>query len=92
MCECVGKATNVEIGKDSKNTYRVRFDMVVMDGEHKGKRASYSGKLDEDNIKWTKRDMLLLGWAGKSVRTFADDVKKADRAVPFTADIASNTY
>ena len=44
--ECVGKATNVEIGKDSKNTYRVRFDMVVMDGEHKGKRASYSGKLE----------------------------------------------
>jgi hypothetical protein len=63
--------------------------MLVIEGEHKGKRASYSGKLDEQNIKWTKRDMIAIGWQGKDVRTFVEDVKKADRSLPFVAEIAS---
>ena len=87
--ECVGKVVNPEVGLDSQNRPRVRWDMIVADGDHKGKRANYSGKLDPENIKFTKRDMVSVGWAGKDVRTFVDDVKKADRAVPFTAEIAS---
>jgi hypothetical protein len=90
--ECIGKVSNPEVGPDTKGKPRVRWDMLVTDGEHKGKRASYSGKLDEENIKFTKRDMMLVGWKGKDVRTFVADVKAADRVIPFTAEIASNTY
>lgn len=89
--DCVGKAINPEIG-DGGGKPRVRWEMLVTDGEHKDKRASYSGKLDPENIKFTKRDMMLIGWKGKDVRTFVADVKAANLTVPFTAEVASNTY
>lgn len=83
-----GKVIDAELGKSGK--MRVRWNLVVLDdGPHKGKVASYSGKLDPENIKFTKRDMIAAGWLGKDVRTFADDVKQAARIVPFTAEIAS---
>jgi len=49
---------NVEFGADNGGKPKVRWEMEATEGEHKGKRASYSGKLDGDNIKWTKRDMI----------------------------------
>lgn len=85
--EFTGKIVNPEIGGSPP---RVKFDVIVVsDGPHKGKRASYSGKFDEKSIKWTKRDMMIAGWQGKDARTFVDDVKKAEKTVPFTAEIAS---
>ncbi len=87
-----GKVVNPEFGADKNGKPRVKWEMQVLDGEHKDKRASYSGKLDEENIKWTKRDMILIGWKGKDVRTFVDDVKAANLTVPFQAEIATNTY
>ena len=85
--EFVGKIVNPEIGGKPP---RVKFDVIVTsEGPHKGKRAQYSGKFDEKNVKWTKRDMIAVGWQGKSARTFVEDVKKAAREVPFTAEIAS---
>lgn len=86
---CIGKAVDVEFGADKSGRPRVRWNMQVIDGEHKGKVANYSGKLDPENIKWTKRDMIAIGWKGVDVRTFVDDVKSANRTVPFTAEIAS---
>lgn len=50
-----GKALNPEFGADSSGRPRVRWNMEVVDGEHRGKVANYSGKLDPENIKWTKR-------------------------------------
>ena len=85
---CNGRPVDVEFGLDKGGKPRVRWNMEVTDGEHSGKRASYSGKLDPENIKWTKRDMIALGWQGKDVRTFVDDVKKANRVLPFVAEIA----
>lgn len=85
---CTGKAVNVEIGLDSNGKARVRWNMEVTKGDHKGKLANYSGKLDPDNIKWTKRDMMAIGWQGKDVKTFVADVEKAAREIPFTAEIA----
>lgn len=87
-----GKAVNVELGLDGGGKPRVRWEMEVLDGEHRGKRASYSGKLDPENIKYTKRDMMRIGWKGQDVRTFIDDVKAAGLVVPFDAEIATNTY
>lgn len=86
---CMGRPVDVEFGMDNNNKPRVRWSMEVVDGPHAGKRASYSGKLDPDNIKFTKRDMMSIGWQGKDVRTFVDDTKKANRVVPFVAEIAS---
>lgn len=89
--ECIGKATKIEFGADSQGRPRVRWEMEVVDGPHAGKHAQYSGKLDPENIKWTKRDMIAIGWQGKSVKTFVEDATKAAAAgkrVPFTAEIA----
>lgn len=90
--DCVGKVANPQAGPDGQGKPRVRWDMIVTEGEHKGKRASYSGKLDPENIKYTKRDMRLVGWKGNDIRTFVDDVTKANLTIPFSAEIASNTY
>jgi hypothetical protein len=85
-----GRILNPEVGPNNAGKVTVRWNVTVVDdGEHKGKVANYSGKLDPDNIKWTKRDMIAIGWQGKDVRTFVDDVKKANRLVPFTAEIAT---
>lgn len=85
---CIGKPVNVEFGADNNGRPRVRWEMEATEGEHKGKRASYSGKLDPENIKWTKRDMIAIGWKGVDVRTFVDDVKARTGTVPFLAEIA----
>jgi len=85
---CIGKPVNVEFGADNGGKPRVRWEMEATEGEHKGKRANYSGKLDPENIKWTKRDMIAIGWQGKDVRTFVDDVKAKIGTVPFVAEIA----
>lgn len=83
----LGRAINVEIGV-SGNIARARWDMEITEGEHKGKIAKYSGKLTSDAVKWTKRDMVLIGWAGQKSSTFVEDVKKANKVVPFNAEIA----
>lgn len=86
---CIGRVVNPEFGGDKQNRPRVRWEMEVTEGPHAGKRATYSGKLDPDNIKWTKRDMIAIGWKGVDVRTFVDDVKANTRPIPFVAEIAS---
>lgn len=86
---CNGVVRNAELGPDGQGCMRVRWDMEVVDGEHRGKIAKYSGKLDPDKIKWTRRDMMAIGWQGVASKTFIDDVKKAgDRVISFTAEIA----
>lgn len=85
---CLGKAVGVEIGGDAEGKPRVRWEMEVVDGAHVGKRARYSGKLDRKNIKFTKADMVAIGWKGKDVRTFVDDVKSANLTIQFIAEIA----
>lgn len=83
-----GRVVDAEIGKSGKKS--VRWGLVVVDdGAHQGKIARYSGKLDAESIKFTKRDMMAIGWQGKDVRTFVDDVAKANKLVPFSAEIAT---
>lgn len=85
-----GKAVDVEIGPDQNGKPVVRWNMLVVEGPHAGKKASYKGSLDEKNIRYTKRDMMALGWKGKdAVGTFVKEVRAADLVVAFTAEIAS---
>jgi hypothetical protein len=87
---CIGKPVSVEFGADNQGRPRVRWEMEVTQGPHKGKRARYSGKLDPENIKWTKRDMKAIGWKGVSSKTFLEDVAKANVEIEFEAQIASH--
>jgi len=90
--DCKGKAVDAEIGPDNNGRPVVRWNMLVTEGPHAGKKASYRGQLDEKNIKYTKRDMMAIGWKGKdAVGTFVNDVKAAELTVPFTAEIAEFT-
>lgn len=82
-----GRAINVELGMSGQQR-RVRWDMEIVEGEHKGKIAKYSGKLDENNIKYTKRDMKTIGWKTDKSSTFVADVKAANLVVEFDAEIA----
>ena len=70
---------------------KVRFEFEILDGDHKGKRVGWDGKLEGDAIKWTKRDLLTLGWQGKASATIADDVLKAPRTVRIKTRIARYT-
>ncbi len=85
---CNGFAIDPEIGVDGSGHARVRWSMEVTEGPHKGKLAKYSGKLNPDNLRYTKRDMLAVGWQGKDVQTFVADVKAAKKVITFTAEIA----
>jgi hypothetical protein len=84
-----GKAVRAEFGEDRNGKPKIRIEMQVGDGQvHAGKRAAYDGKLDEKNVRFTKAAMIAVGWQGKDVRTFVDDVAKAQLSVPFSVEVA----
>jgi hypothetical protein len=89
----IGKAVKQEFGGDGKGRPKVFVSMEVTEGDRKGMRFPYEGKLSPEGIKWTKRDMIALGWKpgrdGKyDANTFVDDVTKANVTVPFTVEVA----
>lgn len=75
-----------------KGKMKVRIELEIADGPRAGRRVSYDGKLDADNIKWTKLDMVGCGWKGKDVRTFVSDVMSSGKVIAGQARIASYTY
>lgn len=83
------KAVKPEFGADSQGRPKVRVEMEIVEGERKGTRVPYDGKLDEKNIRYTKRHMLALGWQGKDIRSFVDDVIKAGLVVPIRTRVAT---
>jgi hypothetical protein len=87
----LAKCVNAEIG-NRKGKTKVRMEWEIVEGPHTGKRASYDGKLDADNIKFTKRDMVAAGWQGKTSATFVDDVTKAAKPITIDVEIATHVY
>ena len=86
----VGRAVKAEIGANPKTGKpQVRISMEVTEGEHKGKQFPYEGKLDAQNIKFTKTSMMAIGWCGWSAQTFGPDVKEANVTAPFEVVIAT---
>lgn len=83
-----GKAVRAEIGG---KPVKVRIEMEVTEGENKGKRFPYEGKLDEKNIRYTKMAMMAVGWRGHSSKTFASDVAAAAVITSFKVRIAKFT-
>lgn len=82
------KCVKLELGANNQNKPVIRGQFEILDGTAKGTRVPYEGKLDEKGIKYTKRDMLALGWKGVDIRTLVDDVAKAAVTVPVEVEIA----
>lgn len=75
-----------------KGKMKVRIELEIVDGPRAGRRISYDGKLDADNIKWTKLDMVGCGWKGKDAKTFVDDVLSSGKTIAGQVRIASYRY
>ena len=87
-----GKAIKAEYGTDKGGKPQVRVMLeITTEGERKGTRVPYSGNFKAESIKYTKRDLLALGWAGKTISTFVADVMVAPKVVPFQVRIADWT-
>lgn len=84
-----GKAVKAEFGTDAKSGKpAVRVTMEITEGERAGTQVNYNGNFKQESIRYTKRDLMALGWQGKSIGTFVDDVMKAAKVVPFKTRIA----
>lgn len=90
-----GNVVKADYGTDKGGKPQIRVMLeITTDGERKGVQVQYSGNFKQDSIKYTKRDMLALGWAGKSIGSFVDDVLNASengKVVPFQVRIAEWT-
>lgn len=73
---------------ESKGKVLAVATLEVTEGDHKGRRFNYEGKLDDKSIKYTKRDMVALGWKGVKSSTVTADVDAAALTVTFDVEIA----
>lgn len=87
-----GKAVKAEFGTDAKNGKpAVRVTMEIGEGPRSGIQVPYNGNFKTESIRYTKRDLMALGWQGKTIGTLVDDVMKAAKVVPFKVRIATYT-
>lgn len=76
---------------DRKGKVLAVAQLEVTEGEHKGKRFNYEGGLHPEGIKYTKRDLLALGWKGETIKSLTHDTDAAlagGLVVPFVVEIA----
>lgn len=88
--ECNARPVSAALEKRG-GKWKVRVEFEIVDGEKKGKRVAWDGKLDDNNIKWTKINLGKLGWQGQSSKTIEADVMKEPKTVPILTRIASYT-
>lgn len=84
-----GKVLSAEVGADGNGNPRGRAEIEVTEGEHKGKRASWSGKINRESAKYTFASMRTMGWQGKDVNTFSKDA--TGQSITFDAEIAEHS-
>jgi hypothetical protein len=84
----IGRVRDAQVGKYN-GKIRVSANFEIVDGPYKGRRIQYDGKTDPENLFYTKRDMVAMGWKGKSQSTFAKDVEDAGLTLEFSVRIAS---
>jgi hypothetical protein len=78
-----------KIVKDGKPVLKVSGNMIVTEGPNAGQTSSYDGKFDERSIRFTRRDLIALGWQGVTTKTLIDDITKAAKVVSFETEIAT---
>lgn len=84
-----GKAVKVEYGEGKNGKPTIRVTMQIESGQRSGTQVVYSANFKPESIKYTKRDLMALGWKGQTVASLADDVARAALIVPFNVRIAS---
>jgi hypothetical protein len=84
-----GKAIKVEYGEGKGGKPSIRVTMEIGEGPRRGTQVQYEANMKAESIKYTKRDLMALGWQGKSVATLVDDITKAALVVPFSTRIAT---
>jgi hypothetical protein len=91
--EYMGVPVDPEFGPNPKDQKpEIRLMMEITEGPLKGVRVPYKANLKKEAIKYAKRDLKAVGWDGKSIATFAADVKAAAGVpVGFVARLASFT-
>lgn len=86
----IGKAVKAEFGSDARNGKpKVRVTMEITEGPRAGTQVPYEGNFKQESIAYTKRDLVALGWQGKTMATFVSDVMGAARIVPFQVRTAT---
>ena len=85
----MGKATKAELGVNKKGQPEFKVDFEIVGGEHSGRHIPYSGIFTDKAVKYTRRAMVELGWAGKDANTVVADVTAAAKVVPIEVNIAS---
>jgi hypothetical protein len=86
-----GKAAKVEYGEGKNGKPTIRVTMEIVEGPRRGTQVPYDANLKQESIKYTKRDLMALGWKGQSVATLPADVMAAGLTVPFQVRIAEYT-
>lgn len=88
----VGKAVKVEFGPDKNGKLKLRVTMEITEGPRAGTQVPYEGSFGKEYIGYTKRDLMALGWKGKTSGTIVSDVMADPKAVPFQTRIAEKRY
>lgn len=87
-----GRAIKAEYGTDKSGKPQCRAVLeITTEGERTGTHVQWSGNFKQDSIKYTRRDMLALGWEGKTIESFVGDVLAKKIIVPFQVRIAEWT-
>lgn len=63
--------------------------MEITTGARTGTQVPYEANFKPESIKYTKRDLMALGWQGRTIATLADDIMRAALSVPFQVRIAT---
>lgn len=84
-----GKAVKVEFGEGKGGKPAIRVMMEIASGSRSGTQVPYEASFKPESIKYTKRDLMALGWKGQSVSTLVADVMAAGLTVPFNVRIAT---
>lgn len=84
------RCVKAEFGTNQKsNKPSVRATMEIIDGPRAGTQVPYEGNFKQESIAYTKRDLMALGWQGKTMASFVSDVTTNAKIVPIRVRIAS---
>lgn len=83
-----GQVVSYEFGVDGAKGPTVRIQMKVTEGPYAGQSAQFKNGFGSKAVKYTKRALLALGWAGKDIATAKEDILAAKRTVPVQIVIA----
>jgi len=83
------KVADAELGHNKKDQPEIRLQFEIIGGTSNGSKVPYSGLFTEKAVRYTRRDLLALGWKGKTITTAVADILAAQKTVPIEVVIAT---